>query len=48
MLFIYLFFILLGECRTLWGEHEQAAQWFGNGAEVKIDVANIIRQANRE
>ena len=21
---------ILGDCRTLWGEHERAAQWFGN------------------
>ena len=26
---------ILGECRTLWGEHEQAAQWFGNVAEFE-------------
>jgi len=36
---------------TLWAKRERAAQWFGNVAElskVKIDIANIIRQANRE
>ena len=26
---------LPGECRTLWGECERAAQWFGNVAEFE-------------
>jgi len=26
---------ILGECRTLWGECERAAQWFGNVAEFE-------------
>jgi len=26
---------ILGECRTLWGECEWAAQWFGNVAEFE-------------
>jgi len=32
---------ILGECRTLWGGREQAAQWFGNVAEFQQMFAHM-------
>ena len=31
----YIYVCMLSECRTLWGEHDRAPQWFGNVAEFE-------------